>query len=57
MAETSGVPDDLKKRVEALAKQQDTTPRRFMLEAIREKVEAEEVRLQFLAELSAGLRG
>jgi hypothetical protein len=33
-----------------LAKQQDVTPHGFMLEAIREKVEAEEARLAFHAE-------
>ena len=34
----------------SLAKQQDVTPHGFMLEAIREKVEAEEARLAFHAE-------
>jgi predicted transcriptional regulator len=50
MAVSLRLPDEVKKRVDALAKQQDMTPHGFMLEAIREKVQAEEARLQFLAE-------
>lgn len=44
------VPEEVKRRIAELAKQQDVTPHSFMLEAIREKVEAEEARLAFHAE-------
>jgi len=50
MAVSLRVPEEVKKRIAKLAKQQDVTPHGFMLEAIREKVEAEEARQAFQAE-------
>ncbi len=50
MAVSLRVPDDVKKRAEKLADSQDTTAHAFMVEAIREKVEAEEARTAFHAE-------
>jgi predicted transcriptional regulator len=50
MAVSLRVPEDVKKRIAKLARQQDLTPHGFMLDAIREKVEVEEVRLAFHAE-------
>jgi predicted transcriptional regulator len=44
------LPEDVKKRVEKLAKAQDVTPHGFMLDAIREKLAAEEARVAFHAE-------
>jgi predicted transcriptional regulator len=44
------VPEEVKKRIARLARQQDLTPHGFMLDAIREKVEVEEARLAFHAE-------
>ena len=50
MAVSLRVPDDVKKRVDRLAGAQDTTAHAFMLEAIRDKVDAEEARAAFLTE-------
>ena len=50
MAVSLRVPDDVKKRIARLAAAQDTTAHAFMLEAIRDKVEAGEARAAFLAE-------
>ncbi|MGH7858066.1 MAG: CopG family transcriptional regulator, partial [Candidatus Binatia bacterium] len=50
MAVSLRVPDDVKRRAEKLADSQDTTTHAFMVEAIREKVEAEEARAAFHAE-------
>lgn len=50
MAVSLRVPEDVKKRVDRLAGAQDTTAHAFMLEAIRDKVEAEEAREAFIAE-------
>ena len=50
MAVSLRVPDDVKKRVDRLAGAQDTTAHAFMLEAIRDKVDAEEARAAFLEE-------
>jgi predicted transcriptional regulator len=47
MAVSLRVPEDVKKRIAKLAKAQDVTPHGFMLEAIREKLEAEEARAAF----------
>ncbi len=47
MAVSLRVPEDVKKRVDRLADAQDTTAHAFMLEAIRDKVEAEEARTAF----------
>jgi predicted transcriptional regulator len=56
MAVSLRVPEEVKKRIEKLARERDTTPHAFMLEAIREKVEAEDARLAFLTEASRRLR-
>lgn len=50
MAVSLRVPDEVKARVEKLAQAQDTTAHAFMVEAIREKVEAGEARAAFHAE-------
>jgi len=50
MAVSLRVPDDVKKRVDRLAGAQDTTAHAFMLEAIRDKVDAEEARAAFITE-------
>ena len=50
MAISLRVPDDVKDRIGKLAATCDTTAHAFMLEAIREKVEAEEARASFYAE-------
>ena len=47
MAVSLRVPEGVKKRVARLAEAQDTTAHAFMLEAIRDKVEAEEARTAF----------
>ena len=44
------LPEDVKRRIAKLAKAQDVTPHGFMLDAIREKLEAEEARAAFHAE-------
>jgi predicted transcriptional regulator len=49
MAVSLRVPEDVKKRIAKLARAQDLTPHGFMLEAIREKLEAEEARAAFHA--------
>lgn len=50
MAVSLRVPPDVKKKVARLAEAQDTTAHAFMLEAIREKVEADLARAAFHAE-------
>ena len=50
MAVSLRVPDDVKKRITRLAEARDTTAHAFMLEAIREKLDAEETRAAFQAE-------
>lgn len=50
MAISLRLPEEVKKRVAKLAQIQDTTAHAFMLEAIREKIEAEEARAAFHAE-------
>ena len=50
MAVSLRVPENVKKRIAKLAKAQDLTPHGFMLEAIREKLEAEELRTAFNAD-------
>ena len=50
MAVSLRVPPEVKKKVGRLAEAQDTTSHAFMLEAIREKVEADEARAAFHAE-------
>ncbi len=49
MAVSLRVPDEVKRRIVKLAEAQDTTAHAFMLEAIREKLEAEEARAAFRA--------
>jgi len=44
------IPEDVKKRIAKLAKAHDLTPHGFMLDAIREKLAAEEARAAFHAE-------
>ena len=55
MAVSLRLPEEVKRRVAKLAKKRDTTPHAFMLEAIREKVDAEDARLAFLVEASRRL--
>ena len=50
MAVSLRVPDEVKRRVERLAGEQETTAHAFMVDAIREKLEAEEARAAFHAE-------
>ena len=50
MAVSLRVPDHVKKRIEKLARAREMTAHGFMLEAIREKLEAEEARAVFHAE-------
>jgi predicted transcriptional regulator len=50
MAVSLRVPEVMKKRIAKLAKAQDMTAHAFMLEAIREKIEAEQARISFRAE-------
>jgi predicted transcriptional regulator len=50
MAVSLRVPPEVKKKVARLAEAQDTTSHAFMLNAIREKVEADEARAAFHAE-------
>lgn len=50
MAVSLRVPPEVKKKVARLAGAQDTTPHAFMLEAIRDKVAADEARASFHAE-------
>ena len=50
MAVSLRIPEDVKKRVEQLAGAQDTTAHAFMVDAIREKLEAAEARAAFHAE-------
>jgi predicted DNA-binding protein len=55
MAISLRVPDDIKERASDLAAKSGSTPHAFMVEAIREKVEAEEARLAFLEEAETRL--
>jgi predicted transcriptional regulator len=50
MAVSLRVPEDVKKRITRLAKAQGMTAHAFMLEAVREKLQAEEARTAFYAE-------
>lgn len=50
MAVSLRVPPEVKRKVARLAEEQDTTSHAFMLEAIREKVAADEARAAFHAE-------
>ena len=50
MAVSLRIPEDVKKRVARLAGAQDTTAHAFMVDAIREKLEAAEARAAFHSE-------
>ena len=50
MAVSLRLPEDVKKRLAKVAEAQDTTAHALMLQAIREKLEAEEARAAFHAE-------
>jgi predicted transcriptional regulator len=50
MAVSLRVPENVKRRIAKLAEAQDRTPHAFMLEAIRDRLDAEEVRAAFHAE-------
>lgn len=56
MAVSLRIPDDVKKRIAKLAQRRKTTPHALMLEAISEKLEAEEARAAFHAEANRRLR-
>jgi len=56
MAVSLRVPEDVKKRVAKLAQRRKTTAHALMLEAISEKLEAEERRAAFHAEAVRRLR-
>lgn len=49
MAVSLRVPEGVKKRIVKLARQRKTTPHALMLEALHEKLEAEEARAEFHA--------
>ncbi len=50
MAVSLRVPESVKRRIAKLAEERDTTPHAFMLEAIRDRLDAEEARAAFHAE-------
>ena len=50
MAVSLRIPDDVKRRARKLAQSRQTTAHAFMVEAIREKVQAEEMRAAFHAD-------
>jgi predicted transcriptional regulator len=50
MAVSLRVPENVKRRIAKLAEERDTTPHAFMLEAIRDRLDAEEARVAFHAE-------
>lgn len=50
MAVSLRVPENVKRRIARLAEEQDTTPHAFMLEAIRDRLDAEEARAAFHAQ-------
>jgi predicted transcriptional regulator len=50
MAVSLRVPENVKRRIAKLAEEQETTPHAFMLEAIRDRLDAEEARAEFHAE-------
>lgn len=55
MAVSLRLPDSVKKRIAKLAQRRKTTPHALMIEAISEKLDAEEARARFLAEASRRL--
>lgn len=56
MAVSLRVPENVKKRIAKLAQRRKTTPHALMLEAISEKLDAEEARAAFHAEAIRRLR-
>lgn len=56
MAVSLRVPEQVKKRIAKLARRRRTTPHALMLEAITEKLQAEESRAAFHAEASRRLK-
>lgn len=56
MAVSLRVPENVKKRIAKLAQRRKTTPHALMLEAISEKLAAEEARAVFHAEANRRLR-
>ena len=56
MAVSLRVPEQVKRRIAKLARRRNTTPHALMLEAISEKVEAEEARAVFHAEANRRLK-
>lgn len=50
------VPESVKKRIARLARRRKTTPHALMLEAISEKLDAEEARAEFHAEANRRLK-
>ncbi len=50
MAVSLRVPESIKRRIAKLAQERDTTPHAFMLEAISDRLDAEEARAAFHAE-------
>ncbi|MGE0875485.1 MAG: CopG family ribbon-helix-helix protein [Burkholderiales bacterium] len=55
MAVSLRLPDAMKRRLARLAEAQQTTPHALMVDAIREKIDAEEARAAFHAEAKARL--
>lgn len=55
MAVSLRIPEEIKKRVEKLAEARDTTAHAFMVEAIEERLLAEETRAEYHAEATARL--
>lgn len=56
MAVSLRVPESFKKRIARLARRRNTTPHALMLEAIGEKLDAEEARAEFHAEAQRRLK-
>jgi predicted transcriptional regulator len=55
MAVSIRVTEEMRARIARIAEQRELTSHGFMLEAIREKVEAEEARLAFIAQATRRL--
>jgi predicted transcriptional regulator len=55
MAVSLRIPEEIKRRVEKLAQARDTTAHAFMVEAIEERLLAEETRAEYHAEATARL--
>ena len=57
MAVSLRVPEEVKKRIAKLARQQDLTPHGFMLDAIRRKWKLRRFGWRFMQRPNAGWRG